>query len=113
MSSTSSSSPETLTMRRYSSEARCSARYAHWRASSMKCLTIRAISVPAFYIRVTMSESQWDDKLRSFLKKTGEDLKRAGADIKSEAERLMAEAKEPGREEKVREGLKNFTKWAR
>jgi hypothetical protein len=60
-----------------------------------------------------MSESQWDDKVRAFLKKTGEDLKRAGTDIKSEAERLMAEAKEPGREEKVREGLKTFSKWAR
>jgi hypothetical protein len=60
-----------------------------------------------------MSESQWDNKLRAFLKKTGEDLKRAGTDIKSEAERLMAEAKEPGREEKVREGLKTFSKWAR
>jgi hypothetical protein len=60
-----------------------------------------------------MSESQWDDKVKAFLKKTGDDLKRAGTDIRSEAERLMKDVQSPEGKEKVREGLKSFTAWAR
>jgi hypothetical protein len=60
-----------------------------------------------------MNESQWDEKLRAFLKKTGEDLKRAGSDIRAEAERLMHEVKDPARQEKVKQGLTNFSVWAK
>ena len=60
-----------------------------------------------------MNESQWDEKLRGFLKKTGDDLKRAGADIRGEAERLMKEVKDPDRQEKVKKGLETFKMWAR
>lgn len=60
-----------------------------------------------------MDESQWDDKLRAFLKKTGDDLKRAGGDIRSEAERLMKEVKDEGRQEKVKKGLETFRVWAK
>ena len=60
-----------------------------------------------------MNESQWDNKLREFLKKTGEDLKRAGGDIKGEAEKLMKEVKDPERQEKVKKGLESFRLWAR
>jgi hypothetical protein len=60
-----------------------------------------------------MSESQWDDKVKAFLKKTGEDLKRAGTDIRGEAEKLMKDVNTPEGKEKVKEGLKSFTAWAR
>ncbi len=60
-----------------------------------------------------MNESQWDEKLRSFLKKTGDELKRAGADIKVEAEKLMKEVKDPERQDKVKKGLETFGVWAR
>jgi len=60
-----------------------------------------------------MNESQWDEKLRSFLKKTGDELKRAGADIKVEAEKLMKEVKDPERQDKVKKGLETFGLWAR
>lgn len=60
-----------------------------------------------------MNESQWDNKLRAFLKKTGDDLKRAGTDIKGEAEKLMKDMKDPDRQEKVKKGLESFRLWAR
>lgn len=60
-----------------------------------------------------MGENPWDDKVKAFLKRTGEDLKKAGSDIRSEAEKLMKEVQEPSRQEKIREGVKTFTHWAR
>lgn len=60
-----------------------------------------------------MNENQWDEKLKTFLKKTGDDLKRAGNDIKAEAEKLMKEVKDPDRQEKVKKGLATFQLWAR
>jgi hypothetical protein len=60
-----------------------------------------------------MSETQWDFKLKAFLKKTGDDFKRAGAEMKVEAERLMAEAKDPERAKKIKEGLNEVGTWAK
>lgn len=60
-----------------------------------------------------MNQTQWDEKLKSFLKKTGEDVKRAGNDIKSEAEKLLKEVKDPERQAKVKAGMKDFGGWAR
>jgi hypothetical protein len=60
-----------------------------------------------------MNENQWDEKLKTFLKKTGDDLKRAGNDIKTEAEKLMKEVKDPDRQDKVKKGLASFQLWAR
>ena len=60
-----------------------------------------------------MNDSQWDAKLKSFLKKTGEDVKRAGAEIKVEAEKLLKEVKDPERQAKVKAGMKDFGGWAR
>ncbi len=59
------------------------------------------------------NDSQWDDRLRSFLKKTQQDLKRAGNDMRVEAERLLKEVKDPERQAKVKAGLKDFGAWAR
>lgn len=60
-----------------------------------------------------MNDSQWDAKLKSFLKKTGDDFKRFGADVKEEAQKLLTEVQDPKRQEKLREGLKDVGVWAR
>ena len=60
-----------------------------------------------------MNQTQWDEKLKSFLKKTGEDVKRAGNEIKTEAEKLLKEVKDPERQAKVKAGMKDFGGWAR
>src|SRR3954470_7880128 len=60
-----------------------------------------------------MNQSQWDEKLKSFLKKTGDDVKRAGNDIKAEAEKLLKEVQDPDRQAKVRAGMKDFGGWAK
>jgi hypothetical protein len=59
------------------------------------------------------NDSQWDDRLKSFLKKTQQDLKRAGNDMRVEAEKLLKEVKDPERQAKVKAGLKDFGSWAR
>jgi hypothetical protein len=61
----------------------------------------------------TMNDSQWDAKLKSFLKKTGDDFKRFGNDVKVEAEKLMKEVQDPARQEKLRDGLKDVGVWAK
>jgi hypothetical protein len=60
-----------------------------------------------------MNDKQWDAKLKVWLKKTGADVRRAGQDIRVEAEKLLAEVKDPERQAKVKEGLKDFGGWAR
>lgn len=60
-----------------------------------------------------MNTNEWDAKLKSFLKKTGEDFKRAGNDIKSEAEKLLKEVQDPERQAKVKAGMKEFGTQAR
>lgn len=60
-----------------------------------------------------MNDSQWDAKLKSFLKKTGEDFKRTGNDLKAEAEKLLKEVQDPERQAKVKAGMKEFGGWAK
>lgn len=60
-----------------------------------------------------MSDTHWDLKLKAFFKKAGDDFKRAGADVKVEAERLLAEAKDPERAKKIKEGLAEMGVWAK
>lgn len=60
-----------------------------------------------------MSDSAWDLKMKAFLKKTGEDFKRFGKDVKEEAQKLMTEVKDPERQARLREGLKDVGHWAR
>ena len=60
-----------------------------------------------------MNQTQWDEKLKSFLKKTGEEVKRAGNEIKIEAEKLLKEVQDPERQAKVKAGMKEFRGWAR
>jgi hypothetical protein len=60
-----------------------------------------------------MSDSAWDLKMKAFLKKTGDDLKRLGRDVKEEAQKLMGEVKDPERQARLRDGLKDVGHWAR
>ena len=60
-----------------------------------------------------MNESQWDAKLKSFLKKTGDDFKRFGTDVKEEAQKLLTEVQDPARQQKLRDGLKDVGVWAK
>lgn len=60
-----------------------------------------------------MSDSAWDLKMKAFLKKTGDDFKRFGRDVKEEAQKLMTEVKDPERQAKLRDGLKDVGTWAR
>lgn len=60
-----------------------------------------------------MNDSQWDAKLKSFLKKTGDDFKRFGTEVKAEAQKLLTEVQDPQRQQKLREGLENVGEWAR
>lgn len=60
-----------------------------------------------------MNDSQWDAKLKSFLKKTGDDFKRFGTEVKAEAQKLLTEVQDPQRQQKLREGLENVGVWAR
>jgi hypothetical protein len=59
------------------------------------------------------TDAEWESKLKSFLKRTGEDFKRAATDVKKEAERLMKEVQDPERQAKVREGVQEASVWAR
>jgi hypothetical protein len=61
----------------------------------------------------TMNDSLWDQKLKAFLKKTGDDFKRFGQDVKAEAQKLMTEVQDPARQQKLREGLKDVGHWAK
>lgn len=60
-----------------------------------------------------MSDSAWDLKMKAFLKKTGDDFRRFGRDVKEEAQKLMTEVKDPERQAKLRDGLKDVGHWAR
>lgn len=58
-------------------------------------------------------DPEWDAKFKGFLKKAGDDFKKAALDVKTEAERLMKEAQDPKRQEKMREGLSEASVWAK
>jgi gas vesicle protein len=60
-----------------------------------------------------MADSPWDDRVKSFLKKTSGELKRLGSDVKEEAQKLMNEVQDPERQKQLREGLKEVGTWAR
>jgi hypothetical protein len=60
-----------------------------------------------------MNDPVWDARLKSFLKKTGEDFKRFSNDVKVEADRLLAEVQDPQRQKRVKEGLEDVGEWAK
>ncbi len=59
-----------------------------------------------------MTDTDWEKRLKGFLKKTGDDFKRVGEDIRGEAQKLFNEVQDKERQQKVREGLKDVGEWA-
>ena len=62
---------------------------------------------------VAVPDNAWQQQLKQFLNKAGEELKRTGEEIKSEAQRLMVEVRDPQKQQKMKEGLKDLSAWAR
>jgi len=60
-----------------------------------------------------MPDRPWDQQLKDFLKRTGEDLKNAGEDMRVEAQKLIDEVRDPETQQKIRDGLGNIGQWAK
>ncbi len=55
-----------------------------------------------------MAEQKWEKQLMEFIKRTGDEIKRTGDEIKVEAQRLLDEVRDPARQAKVKESLKEL-----
>ena len=51
---------------------------------------------------------KWENQIMDFIKRTGEEIKRTGEEIKVEAQRLLDEVRDPSRQAKVKETLKDL-----
>lgn len=51
---------------------------------------------------------KWEKQFMDFIKRAGADLKRTGEEIKVEAQRLIDEVRDPARQAKVKESLKDL-----
>jgi hypothetical protein len=60
-----------------------------------------------------MPDRPWDQQLKDFLKRTGDDLKKAGEEIRAEAQKLIAEVRDPDTQQKIKDGLGNLGQWAK
>jgi len=60
-----------------------------------------------------MSDERWDEQFKQFLRKTGEDFRRTGEEIKAEAQRLLDAARDPEKQQRVRDRLNELAVWAR
>ena len=60
-----------------------------------------------------MPGTEWEERLKALLKKTGEDVKKVGADVKAQAQQLLTQAKDPETQKKVRVKLTEVGDWAR
>src|SRR2546430_9310945 len=62
---------------------------------------------------MTMSDENWEEQFKRFLRRTGEDFRRASEDIKTEAQKLLDAAMDPAKQQRVRDRLNELTLWAR
>jgi len=60
-----------------------------------------------------MSDENWEEQFKRFLRRTGEDFRRASEDIKTEAQKLLDAAMDPAKQQRVRDRLNELTLWAR
>ena len=60
-----------------------------------------------------MPESQWDDRLLEFVRKTGEDLKRTGEELLGEAQRTIDELRDPAQQERLKARVAELRTWAK
>ncbi|HSP18573.1 MAG TPA: hypothetical protein VLQ79_03605 [Myxococcaceae bacterium] len=59
-----------------------------------------------------MPESQWDDKLLEFVRKTGEDLQRTGEELLREAQKTIDEFRDPAQQERLKSRVAELRTWA-
>src|SRR5690349_12349754 len=62
---------------------------------------------------MTMTDPNWEEQFRQFLRKTGDDFRRAGDEVRAEAQRLLEAAMDPEKQQRVRDRLNELTGWAR
>jgi hypothetical protein len=55
-----------------------------------------------------MAEQKWEKQLMEFIRRTGDEIKRTGEEIKVEAQRMLDEVRDPSRQAKVKESLKDL-----
>lgn len=60
-----------------------------------------------------MPESQWDDRLLEFVRKTGEDLKRTGEELLGEAQKTIDELRDPAQAERLKARVAELRTWAK
>jgi DNA end-binding protein Ku len=60
-----------------------------------------------------MTDPNWEEQFRQFLRKTGDDFRRAGDEVRAEAQRLLEAAMDPEKQQRVRDRLNELTGWAR
>jgi thioesterase domain-containing protein len=60
-----------------------------------------------------MTDENWEEQFKQFLRKTGDDFRRASDEIKAEAQKLLDAAMDPARHQRVRDRLNELTQWAR
>lgn len=51
---------------------------------------------------------KWEKQLKEFIKRTSDELKRTGDELKVEAQRLLEEVRDPARQAKVKDALKDL-----
>ena len=59
-----------------------------------------------------MPETQWDDRLLEFVRKTGEDLKRTGEELLGEAQKTIDELRDPSQQERLKARVAELRTWA-
>jgi hypothetical protein len=60
-----------------------------------------------------MTDPNWEEQFRQFLRKTGDDFRRASEEIKAEAQKLLDAAMDPEKQQRVRDRLNELSVWAR
>src|SRR5918912_369305 len=63
--------------------------------------------------RGSMTDPNWEEQFRQFLRRTGDDFRRASEEIKAEAQKLLDAAMDPEKQQRVRDRLSELTVWAR
>jgi hypothetical protein len=55
----------------------------------------------------------WDDPVKDFLRKTGDEFRRFSHDVREDAQRLLREVRDPRQQQRLRDGLLEVGSWAR
>ncbi len=56
---------------------------------------------------------KWEEQLKQFWTRAGEDIRRAGEELREEAQRLVASVKDPEKQQAVMRGMREFTQTAK